>query len=66
MFVLEAFDDVLNGRDEAQKDSYQPNVAGVYKYKQHKLTAQKEIDQTVDNLNRVDDIIHESSWRNKA
>lgn len=27
VFVLEAFDDVLNGRDEAQKDSYQPNDA---------------------------------------
>lgn len=39
------------------------NVAGVYKYKQHKLTAQKEIDQTVDNLNRVDDIIHEIKKR---
>lgn len=39
------------------------NVAGVYKYKQHKLTAQKEIDQTVDNLNRVDDIIHEIKER---
>ena len=39
------------------------NVAGVYKYKQHKQTAKKEIDETTDNLNRVEDIIHELQVR---
>ncbi|WP_056949029.1 chromosome segregation protein SMC [Lentilactobacillus kisonensis] len=39
------------------------NVAGVYKYKQHKLTAQREIDETADNLSRVEDIVHELKVR---
>ncbi len=39
------------------------NVAGVYKYKQQKSTAENEIVQTADNLDRVNDIIHELEVR---
>lgn len=39
------------------------NVAGVYKYKRQKTTAQTEILQTSDNLNRVNDIIQELKSR---
>jgi len=41
------------------------NVAGVYKYKRQKSTAQAEIVQTSDNLDRVNDIIHELKVRLK-
>lgn len=39
------------------------NAAGVYKYKRQKSTAQTEILQTNDNLDRVNDIIHELKVR---
>lgn len=49
---------IFNSKPEDRRSIIE-NVAGVYKYKQHKTTAQKEIDQTTDNLNRVEDIISE-------
>ncbi|WEV54969.1 chromosome segregation protein SMC [Leuconostocaceae bacterium ESL0723] len=38
-------------------------VAGVYKYKQNKQRAERELDQTADNLSRVTDIISEVEQR---
>lgn len=53
---------IFNSKPEERRSIIE-NVAGVYKYKQHKSTAQKEIDETTDNLNRVEDIISELQGR---
>ncbi|MEE8842593.1 MAG: chromosome segregation protein SMC [Lentilactobacillus sunkii] len=53
---------IFNSKPEDRRSIIE-NVAGVYKYKQHKNTAQKEIDETTDNLNRVEDIISELQSR---
>ena len=53
---------IFNSKPEERRSIIE-NVAGVYKYKQHKNTAQKEIDETTDNLNRVEDIISELQSR---
>ncbi|MCC6100243.1 MAG: chromosome segregation protein SMC [Lactobacillus sp.] len=53
---------IFNSKPEERRSIIE-NVAGVYKYKQHKNTAQKEIDETSDNLNRVEDIISELQSR---
>ncbi|GAD15764.1 chromosome segregation protein SMC [Lentilactobacillus otakiensis] len=53
---------IFNSKPEERRSIIE-NVAGVYKYKQHKNTAQKEIDETTDNLNRVEDIISELRGR---
>jgi chromosome segregation protein len=55
-------EEIFNSKPEERRSIIE-NVAGVYKYKQHKTTAQKEIDETSDNLNRVEDIIHELKGR---
>ncbi|GHP12840.1 chromosome partition protein Smc [Lentilactobacillus fungorum] len=55
-------EEIINSKP-IERRSIIENVAGVYKYKQHKLTAQKEIDETNDNLNRVEDILRELKRR---
>ena len=49
---------IFNAKPEDRRGIIE-EVAGVYKYKQNKEKAQKELSQTSDNLSRVADIIHE-------
>lgn len=49
---------IFNAKPENRRGIIE-EVAGVYKYKQNKERAQKELAQTSDNLARVADIIHE-------
>ena len=49
---------IFNAKPEGRRGIIE-EVAGVYKYKQNKEKAQKELSQTSDNLSRVADIIHE-------
>lgn len=53
---------IFNAKPENRRGIIE-EVAGVYKYKQNKEKAQKELSQTSDNLARVADIIHEISGR---
>lgn len=53
---------IFNSKPEDRR-SIVENVAGVYKYKQQKLSAQHELDTTSENLDRVNDIIHELQQR---
>lgn len=49
---------IFNGKS-ADRRRIIETVAGVAKYKQNKTTAQKRLDDTNDNLNRVNDIVTE-------
>lgn len=49
---------IFNAKPEDRRGIIE-EVAGIYKYKQNKEKAQKELSQTSDNLSRVADIIHE-------
>lgn len=49
---------IFNAKPEDRRGIIE-EVAGVYKYKQNKEKAQKELSQTSDNLSRVADIINE-------
>ncbi|HJA27706.1 MAG TPA: chromosome segregation protein SMC [Candidatus Limosilactobacillus intestinigallinarum] len=51
---------VFNGKPEDRRGIIE-TVAGVAKYKQNKATAEKRLSVTMDNLNRVNDIISELS-----
>ncbi|ORI78167.1 chromosome segregation protein SMC, partial [Leuconostoc mesenteroides subsp. mesenteroides] len=53
---------IFNAKPEDRRGIIE-EVAGVYKYKQNKEKAQKELTQTSDNLSRVADIIHEIESR---
>ncbi|CAM3087461.1 chromosome segregation protein SMC [Leuconostoc rapi] len=53
---------IFNAKPEDRRGIIE-EVAGVYKYKQNKERAQKELLQTSDNLARVADIIHEIKGR---
>ncbi|GAY72947.1 chromosome partition protein smc [Lentilactobacillus kosonis] len=53
---------ILNSTSEDRRTIIE-NVAGIYKYKQQKTTAQKELTTTSDNLDRVNDIITELESR---
>lgn len=57
-------EEIFNSKS-VERRSIIENVAGVYKYKRQKTTAQAEIVQTSDNLDRVNDIIHELKVRLK-
>ena len=53
---------IFNAKPEDRRSIIE-EVAGVYQYKQNKQRAQKELQQTTDNLERVADIIHEIEGR---
>ena len=53
---------IFNAKPEDRRSIIE-EVAGVYQYKQNKQRAQKELQQTTDNLARVADIIHEIEGR---
>ena len=53
---------IFNAKPEDRRSIIE-EVAGVYKYKQNKQRAQKDLQQTSDNLARVADIIHEIEGR---
>jgi len=53
---------IFNAKPEDRRGIIE-EVAGVYKYKQNKERAQKELTQTSDNLARVADIIYEIQGR---
>ncbi|WP_283678194.1 chromosome segregation protein SMC [Lentilactobacillus sp. Marseille-Q4993] len=53
---------IFNSKPEERRSIIE-NVAGVYKYKQQKDTANKELAKTNDNLDRVEDIIQELQGR---
>lgn len=53
---------IFNAKSEERRGIIE-EVAGVYKYKQNKERAQKELKQTGDNLARVADIIYEIQGR---
>lgn len=53
---------IFNAKPEERRSIIE-EVAGVYKYKQNKQRAQKDLQQTSDNLARVADIIHEIEGR---
>ncbi|MBZ6008638.1 chromosome segregation protein SMC [Leuconostoc gelidum subsp. aenigmaticum] len=53
---------IFNAKPEERRGIIE-EVAGVYKYKQNKERAQKELTQTSDNLARVADIIYEIQGR---
>ncbi|WP_268913043.1 chromosome segregation protein SMC [Lentilactobacillus sp. SPB1-3] len=55
-------DAILNSTSEERRTIIE-SVAGIYKYKQQKMTAQKELTTTSDNLDRVNDIINELEQR---
>ncbi|GAF36736.1 chromosome partition protein Smc [Lentilactobacillus farraginis DSM 18382 = JCM 14108] len=55
-------EEIFNSKPIDRRSIFE-NVAGVYKYKRQKSTAQSEILQTSDNLDRVNDIIHELEVR---
>lgn len=66
----ESFSIISQGRVEAIFNSKAEDrrtiieeVAGVYKYKQNKERAQKELKQTQENLDRVEDILQEVAGR---
>jgi chromosome segregation protein len=51
-------DEILNSKAEDKRKIFE-EAAGVLKYKTRKLKAEKKLDETQDNLNRIDDILHE-------
>ncbi|WP_334104489.1 chromosome segregation protein SMC, partial [Leuconostoc lactis] len=53
---------IFNAKPEDRRSIIE-EVAGVHQYKQNKQRAQKELQQTTDNLARVADIIHEIEGR---
>jgi chromosome segregation protein SMC, common bacterial type len=55
-------DEILNSKAEDKRKIFE-EAAGVLKYKLRKQTAEKKLDDSADNLNRVDDILHELESR---
>lgn len=53
-------EEIFNGKPEDRRAIIE-TVAGVAKYRKNKETAEKRLGSTMDNLNRVNDIIHELS-----
>ncbi|HEX7063622.1 MAG TPA: AAA family ATPase, partial [Bacillales bacterium] len=51
-------DEILNSKSEEKRKIFE-EAAGVLKYKTRKLKAEKKLEETEDNLARVDDILHE-------
>ncbi|WP_340085219.1 chromosome segregation protein SMC [Siminovitchia sp. FSL H7-0308] len=51
-------DQILNSKPEERRTIFE-EAAGVLKYKQRKMKAEGKLAETEDNLNRVNDIIHE-------
>src|SRR5690625_2569463 len=51
-------DDILSSKAEERRAIFE-EAAGVLKYKQRKIKAEFKLDETKDNLLRVEDIIHE-------
>ncbi|SMS14441.1 chromosome segregation protein SMC [Levilactobacillus zymae] len=55
---------IFNSKPEERR-SIVEEVAGVYKYRKHKEKAERELDETMGNLHRVEDIIAELEGRLK-
>ncbi|GEO68112.1 chromosome segregation protein SMC [Levilactobacillus acidifarinae] len=55
---------IFNSKPEDRR-SIVEEVAGVYKYRKHKERAERELDETMGNLHRVEDIIAELEGRLK-
>jgi chromosome segregation protein len=55
-------DEILNSKAEDKRKIFE-EAAGVLKYKLRKQTAEKKLDDSADNLNRVEDILHELGSR---
>lgn len=53
---------IFNSKPEDRRNIVE-EVAGVYKYRKHKETAQRELEGTMGNLHRVEDIIAELEGR---
>lgn len=53
---------IFNSKPEDRRHIIE-EVAGVYKYRKHKEKAQRELDETMGNLHRVEDIIAELEGR---
>ncbi len=53
-------DEILNSKAEERRVIFE-EAAGVLKYKTRKVTAEKRLVETEENLNRVEDILHELS-----
>ena len=51
-------DEILNSKPEERRTIFE-EAAGVLKYKNRKKTAETKLSETSENLNRVNDIIHE-------
>ncbi|WP_027963160.1 chromosome segregation protein SMC [Halalkalibacillus halophilus] len=51
-------EEILSSKSEERRSIFE-EAAGVLKYKQRKVNAQKKLTDTEENLNRVEDIIHE-------
>ncbi len=49
---------IFNSKPTERRSVFE-NVAGVYKFKQQKRSAEMELTKTADNLDRISDIIHE-------
>ncbi|WP_010630981.1 chromosome segregation protein SMC [Sporolactobacillus vineae] len=55
-------DEILNSKAEEKRKIFE-EAAGVLKYKLRKQTAEKKLDDSADDLNRVEDILHELESR---
>ena len=55
-------DEILSARSEDRRQVFE-EAAGIVKYKARKLEAQRRMDHTIDNLNRVEDILSELEKR---
>ncbi|RYL95368.1 chromosome segregation protein SMC [Sporolactobacillus sp. THM7-4] len=51
-------DEILNSKAEDKRKIFE-EASGVLKYKLRKEAAEKKLEESVDNLNRVEDILHE-------
>ena len=51
-------DDILNSKAEEKRKIFE-EAAGVLKYKTRKISAEKKLDESQENLNRVEDILYE-------
>jgi len=51
-------DEILNSKPEDKRKIFE-EAAGVLKYKNRKHSAEKKLDESQENLNRVEDILHE-------